>query len=62
MAQKTPTLLLLTESTELAQKLVRVLDEHGARAFWVTEQEAENLAQPWDVEASIWAVSPPGIN
>ena len=46
----------------LAQKLVRVLDEHGLLAYWVTEEEAEKLAQRWNVEAWIFDVSPRGMN
>ena len=41
------------EDVQLAQKLVRLLDEHGITGFWVSEEEGEKLAQIWQEDAWI---------
>ena len=63
MDLKSPTLLLLTEDTELAQKLVRALDECGVLAYWIEDdEEAEKLAEIWDVRGWLIDVGPTGMN
>jgi hypothetical protein len=38
-----------TQDTELALKLVRLLNQHGISGFWVTDEEARKLGQVWHV-------------
>ena len=42
-----------SEDTELAVKLVKLLDKHGVTAFWLTQEEAEKLERLWQWDACI---------
>ncbi len=44
---------ILSEDAELAVQLVRLLDQHGVTAFWVTQEEGEEPAKLWQVDAWI---------
>ena len=49
-----------SEDEELSQKLVRLLDQHGVTAFWLTQQEAEKLERLWQWDACIREVHEDG--
>ena len=53
MSTKNPTVFLQTRDEALALKLVRLLNQHGISAFWVTEEEGRELADVWDVDTRI---------
>ena len=36
---------ILSQDAELAVHLVKLLDQHGVTAFWVTEEQGEELQQ-----------------
>jgi hypothetical protein len=42
-----------TQDTELALRLVKMLNQAGISGFWVTDEEAQKLAQVWRVDAVI---------
>ena len=44
---------ILGEDGELALKLVRLLDGNGVTAFWVTQEQGEELEQLWRWDACI---------
>ena len=50
MTTKNPTVFLQTRDMALALKLVRLLNQHGINAFWVTEEEGRTLAEAWRVD------------
>ncbi len=45
MTTKNPTVFLQTRDRDLALKLVRLLNQHGISAFWVTKEEGRKLAE-----------------
>ena len=49
-----PTVFIRTQDLDLATSLVRLLNEHGINGFWVTDEEAQKLAQVWRVDAEMW--------
>ena len=44
---------IVSEDVQLAQKLVRLLEEHGITGFWVSEEQGEKLEQLWRWDACI---------
>ena len=49
-----PTVFIRTQDLDLATSLVRLLNEHGINGFWVTDEEAQKLAQVWRGDAEVW--------
>ncbi len=47
--------LSVAVAADLALKLVRLLNQHGISAFWVSEEEGRQLAEVWMVGAWIRA-------
>ena len=43
MDSKSPIVFIRTGDTDLALRLVRVLNQHGISGFWVTTEESEKL-------------------
>ena len=42
-----------TQDTELALRLVRLLNQAGISGFWVTSEEARKLSRVWNVDAEV---------
>ena len=49
-----------SKDTELAVKLVKLLDKHGVTALWLTQEEAEKLERLWQWDACIRQVHEDG--
>jgi len=53
---------ILSQDAELAVHLVKLLDQHGVTAFWVTEEQGEELQQFWRVDGWIREVEAARMN
>ena len=58
MDSKSPIVFIRTGDTDLALRLVRVLNQHGISGFWVTTEESEKLRQVWQVDGEIHGWDP----